>query len=240
MALFVIDSITDYPDDTLVLEIPKVPDKESIDALNERITYLRFYYAGILEYCTNSYFEYGDRYYDWPPDTPLTQIHADLEANGWKCTENYPDTKSPQYVHLAARKALYKALKEWATRAPGFGDALGPFPPYRDNGEVEPHDPKAEIAYIRFGEVPACGYSMNRIFDEPEDGVSCFEAEILPDGKFRLTRLTQHLQCEAAWYILFEDKPIYRLYGEPVGYGWAGEPVLKVERAERIDDTMLV
>lgn len=29
-------------------------------------------------------------------------------------------------------------------------------------------------------------------------------------------------------------RPVYRLYGDAVGYGWNGEPLVKVEKVERL------
>ena len=88
----------------------------------------------------------------------------------------------------------------------------------------------AERGYIRFGELPEGGRSKNFRDDVLESGVSCFDAEIATDGSYRIL-LTPALQVT---YLTVMDRDAYRLYGERIGTGADGEPLLRVEKAERI------
>lgn len=110
---------------------------------------------------------------------------------------------------------------------------ISPEEPYMFKPDAEPELPGAEFGFLRFGEPPASGFSQNKILDIPEKGVSCFHAEIAPNGDYQFTQRTPVL-CEDVMLLTDEYKrPLYRLYGEVVGHGWDGEPLLKFSKAER-------
>lgn len=91
----------------------------------------------------------------------------------------------------------------------------------------------AERGYVRFGGIPEGGKSKNYRDNTLECGVSCFEAEFAKDGSYRLI-LTPELEVS---YLTVMWRDAYRLYGECVGIGADGEPVLAVERAEVLYET---
>jgi hypothetical protein len=88
------------------------------------------------------------------------------------------------------------------------------------------------VGYIRFGSLPGGGKSRNHLTGEFEDGVSCYEAIFRPDGSFELLAGPDSLRSLASGGLL--TRPAYRLWGEVVGKGSDGEPVLRVKRIERI------
>lgn len=89
----------------------------------------------------------------------------------------------------------------------------------------------AEKGFIRFGELPRDGKSKNHRDNTLEVGVSCFYAEFAKDGTYRLL-LTP---VQEVSYISVSGRIPYRLYGELVGTGADGEPLLCVERYEKLE-----
>lgn len=87
----------------------------------------------------------------------------------------------------------------------------------------------AERGYIRFGDLPKNGHSINHRDNTPEKGVSAFEAEFVVN-KYRLI-LTPALEVS---YLTVCDRPAYRLYGEVVGTGSDGEPLLRVAKTKKL------
>lgn len=52
----------------------------------------------------------------------------------------------------------------------------------------------------------------------------------LPAGQYDISLYSVYMA------LMEEDvpRPVYRLYGDAVGYGWNGEPLVKVEKVERL------
>ena len=82
----------------------------------------------------------------------------------------------------------------------------------------------------RRAEAASGGRSRNHRDNTLEAGISCFEAEIAPGGGFPLL-LTSVLEAS---YLTVADRPAYRLYGERVGTGADGEPMLRVDYAVKM------
>lgn len=219
--------------------IPSLSKISTMDEV-EKLNYLQLYHRGFLYKVSDQYiFECGPSHFEWPSDASFVQISNELKRNGWNQLAHISSDGPPyEYIHQKMRTMLYKLLCEMSRKYPGFMSDLGPFPPFDSTIKFKPSCLGAEHGYIRFGDVPKCGYSKNYLFDEPEAGVSCFEAEIMPSGNFKLIRLTPQLQCEAAFYSSDSNRPMYRLYGERVGYGWSGDPLLNVMRIERVTGHM--
>lgn len=92
----------------------------------------------------------------------------------------------------------------------------------------------AERGYIRYGDIPAGGYSRNAATGELEKGVSVFYAEYAKNGEYR--PLPKNNQQLGSLLTLIADKrPVYRVRGTEVGTGGDGEPVLKIKQIERIE-----
>ena len=90
---------------------------------------------------------------------------------------------------------------------------------------------QAEKGFLRYGKPPASGQSYNTRDGITENGVSCYPAEFLPDGDYRIiVTEVQALQAK----IYSAGRRAYRLYGPIIGTGSDGEPLLKVERAEML------
>lgn len=145
----------------------------------------------------------------WSGDTSPEAIVAEMEADGWKCTIRKDGHGKPviDCIHQETQAAIDAAKAQAAAK---FANA--------------------ERGYIRFGAPPKSGHSQNHRDDTLEAGVSCFDAEIAPDGSFRLL-LTPVLEVS---YLAIADRPAYRLYGELIGTGADGEPLLRVDKSIRL------
>lgn len=92
----------------------------------------------------------------------------------------------------------------------------------------------AEPGFLRFGDLPEDGRSRNRATSACEAGVSVFRAEFAQDGSYKPIIRTP--QEELSYLMLLcDDRPVYRVWGEVLGQGGDGEPVLKITKAKRID-----
>ena len=91
----------------------------------------------------------------------------------------------------------------------------------------------AERGYVRLGDLPSGGRSRNRATGGNEAGVSVFCAEIAQDGSWRPILCTPQ-QTGSYLSLLADGRPAYRVFGEVVGTGGDGEPVMCVERIERL------
>ena len=145
----------------------------------------------------------------WSGDTDPADIIAEMEADGWRCTLRKDGYNRPviNCIHIETQAAIDAAKAEANAKFAG-----------------------AERGYIRFGSLPEGGQSRNHRDNTLETGVSCFDAEISADGSFRLL-LTPVLEVS---YLTVADRPAYRLYGERVGTGADGEPLLRVDRAVKL------
>lgn len=145
----------------------------------------------------------------WSSDTDPADIIAEMEADGWSCMLHKDGCNRPiiNCIHLETQAAIDTAKAEAEAKFAG-----------------------AERGYIRFGGLPVGGKSRNHRDNTLEAGVSCFDAEIAANGAFRLL-LTPVLEVS---YLTVSDRPAYRLYGERVGTGADGEPLLRVDRAVKL------
>lgn len=145
----------------------------------------------------------------WSGDTDPADIIADMEADGWRCTLRKDGHNRPviSCIHLETQAAIDAAKAQSEVKFAG-----------------------AERGYIRFGGIPEGGKSRNHRDSTFEAGVSCFDAEIAPDGSYRLL-LPPVLEVS---YLTVADRPVYRLYGDRVGTGADGEPLLRVDRAVKL------
>mgnify|MGYP006987603846 CR=1 FL=1 len=89
---------------------------------------------------------------------------------------------------------------------------------------------RAKIDCIHLETQAAIDAAKAQVSDTLEAGVSCFDAEIAADGSYRLL-LTDMLEVS---YLTIADRPAYRLYGERIGTGADGEPLLRVDRAVKM------
>lgn len=79
-------------------------------------------------------------------------------------------------------------------------------------------------AYLRFNDIPKCGYSKNHATGEKEKGTSCYAITWdLINGCYK--RTGGGLDGAMITYAI-KDAPIYFISGEEVGAGSDGEPCL--------------
>ena len=145
----------------------------------------------------------------WSKDTAVETIISEMAAEGWECEVETDGFGFPRIncIHTETQNAIDERIKAQNDK---FANA--------------------EIGYIRFGRLPKSGKSRNFRDGTEELGISCFEADIAADGSYRL-HLTPAL--EITWLNVM-DRDVYRLYGEVIGTGADGEPVLKVSKATKI------
>lgn len=89
----------------------------------------------------------------------------------------------------------------------------------------------AEHGYIRFGAIPKSGKSINYATGNTESGVSVFSADFLPNGEYRLTGLNANQLWSAS---SIRNRKVYRVWGDVVGSGSDGEPVVTVKKHKAI------
>ena len=144
--------------------------------------------------------------YNYQTETHYAAIRADFGNNHWvDLSPNTGDVISVGQDWITA--PTDEEIKE-ATMAAKAAIAAG----YRQ-----------ERFYVRFGDLPKCGYSKNYANGKPEAGVSVIEArqnlltaeiELMPYGS-----------CHS--WLWIQDRPLYEVTGDLVGYGSDGEPLLK-------------
>ena len=145
----------------------------------------------------------------WPyTSKDVSHIVAEMEAEGWECEVTHDGYNAPviKCTHLATQSIIDAKIKE-----------------YDDKFK------NAERGFVRFGDIPKCGYSINHRDKIPEAGVSVFEAEFVGNS-FRPI-LTPQLEVT---YVACQGRPAYRVYGDVVGTGADGEPVLRVKRIVKL------
>lgn len=179
-----------------------------------------------------------EAWHAWPADTPVEQIVSELEQNGWKCSiETSEDGIEIECTCPEMDKTLhelYYEINSISSQIEALDRSIDSELPGVFDADSEPELPDAEFGFVRFGDLPPYGVSVNHLEGVPEKGVSCFPAEIIPNGDFRFTHMNAQLWFDAMEYFEDDDCPIYRLYGELVGYGSDGEPLLKVTKAEKV------
>lgn len=155
---------------------------------------------------TSSVCDYPAR--QWSGDTPVSSIVADMEADGFSCEVKRNGYNLPVIICVHRET---QALIDGAKAA------------------ADQKFASSSKGFIRFGRVPENGRSKNHRDGTLEAGVSCFEAEFAEDGSYRLL-LTPVLEVS---YLTVRDRQAYRLYGEEIGTGADGEPLLRVDRFEK-------
>lgn len=145
----------------------------------------------------------------WNIDTPIEDIVREMNADGFACKVSKDGFGNERIActHTETQTVM---------------DALKDEQDQRFSG--------ATRGYVRFGELPEGGRSRNYRDDILENGVSCFDAEFSDGGEYRLL-LTPVLEVS---YLTVYDRQAYRLYGDVVGTGADGEPLLRVDRLEKI------
>lgn len=79
--------------------------------------------------------------------------------------------------------------------------------------------------YLRYGDLPSGGRSVNHATGKKEAGVSVYAAKWEPvSGRWRLDG---NAELGAALFSAAQGRPVYLVSGEEVGRGSDGEPVLK-------------
>ena len=91
----------------------------------------------------------------------------------------------------------------------------------------------AARGYVRMGDIPKDGKSRNRASGQLEAGVSVFAAEIAPNGQWRPLLTTPQL-LGSYLSLVADERPAYRVYGQVIGTGSDGEPLMQIDRAERL------
>lgn len=170
----------------------------------------------------------------WPADTSLEDVLAELKNNGWEASVDNRDIAKGTlvYYHLDTMRTLQGMLLD---KPRDYVDEICEhMPAYSGEVSQAPEIDGAEFGYIRFDAVPERGFSLNRFKGLPEVGVSCFEAEVTANGDYKFIRLTDNLVDAISSFAGNSELPVYRLYGEQVGHGSVGEPVIKVTRVERL------
>lgn len=145
----------------------------------------------------------------WDGNTPIESIISEMENDGFVCEVKKNGYGKPiiKCIHKETQTIIDAKKQE------------------QDQKFIE-----AVPGFVRFGELPEGGRSKNHRDDLFEAGVSCFHAEFAKDGSYRLL-LNPIL--EVSYYSVSNRTP-YRLYGDIVGTGADGEPLLHVTHYEEI------
>lgn len=145
----------------------------------------------------------------WDAATPVEEIVAEMERDGFDCrTRRDPYGRTViNCTHIETQKAIDTIVEN---RRKQFKDSVPGF--------------------VRFGAVPQNGKSKNFRDGTFEAGVSCFAADFAKDGSYRL-HLNPVLEIS---FLTVSDRQAYRLYGDVVGTGADGEPLLKVTKSVKI------
>jgi hypothetical protein len=138
----------------------------------------------------------------------VSHIVTEMETNGWQCTVGKDGYGAPviHCIHLDTQKLINAIATEQSQKFIN-----------------------AERGFIRFGDCPFGGRSKNYRDNTLEDGVSVFEAEFTGNDY----RLLSNDYLFATFYTVC-DRPAYRAYGDVVGTGSDGEPVLKIKRVIKL------
>ncbi len=148
------------------------------------------------------YFEKGQE------EATCKNIIDDLINDGWDCEvirhRGSNKIRRIDCVHIETKRQLDEQKKEEEKQLQG----------------------EYEQGFIRFGLPPKSGYSTNWATGETEPGVSVYKAKIYKTGTIVID--TPHYS--AGTYHSLKNYPMYRVWGEIVGYGADGEPCLKIER----------
>jgi len=158
-------------------------------------------------FATSTISDYPNKKWDYV-SYDVSHIVTEMEAEGFDCVVDKDGYNAPRIncTHRDTQTMIDATLKK-------FNDKFA----------------KAKKGYIRFGKCPKGGRSLNHRDQTFEAGVSVFEAEFV--GKDYRLLSNDYL---FATYLGVKDRPAYRVYGETVGTGSDGEPVLKVTRSVKL------
>lgn len=165
-------------------------------------------YNAMIEYFSTSSVSNAPSH-KWGADVSVDSMVADMVAAGWACSVRRDGYNNPviDCTHIETQAAIDEMKKAAAAK---FADA--------------------EQGYIRFGEMPKSGKSWNFRDNRPEAGISVFEADFAKDGSYRPI-LNDVL---AVSYLTVKDRQAYRVYGDVVGMGADGEPLIKISKAVKV------
>lgn len=159
----------------------------------------------------------GKKYYYTCYEEYLKQIEQatkDMEALGFYVSEKKPSIAYPLlnvvFIHKETKEAIDRVEKEMKERI--------------KNGEH---------GYVRYGNIPESGKSYNYRDGFYEIGVSVYRAVFFNDRSYTILHTTPF---ELFGTFAYSGRPLYRVWGEEVGTGSDGEPVLKVIKAIRLDE----
>ena len=174
------------------------------DGLTISATTNPVYTSEIKYFSTSSVSDAPNR--KWDGTTSVDSMVYDMVAAGWTCEVRKDGHGNPviNCTHIETKAAIDKMKKAEEAK---FADA--------DQG------------YIRYGEIPKSGKSWNFRDNCPEDGVSVFEADFAKDGSYRPI-LNDVLTVS---FLNVSDRQAYRIYGDVVGMGADGEPLINVSKA---------
>ena len=155
------------------------------------------------------FFEGLDEY-----ERKIEEAIADMAALGFSCTKRrgtVQDTRlyRLEFVHDETKRAAEQKAVELAMKLNG-----------------------GERGFVRFGEAPKSGKSYNYRDKFFECGVSVYHAVFFHDGSYEVL---QHNPFELFGAHSYSSRPAYRLYGEEIGTGSDGEPVLKVTKSIKLE-----
>jgi hypothetical protein len=85
-------------------------------------------------------------------------------------------------------------------------------------------DGEHKLRYLRFGDIPKSGVSLNHLTGENERGVSVYEAVQRDGAVFVLLPIMPEFACVSLWHVI--RRPAYWVDGEVVGRGADGEILL--------------
>ncbi len=174
------------------------------------VSFSRNCFSGKSSYYLSGTFTNYDGQESWPGSMNPNEIVKYLEETGWACSMDKDGYGKPRI------RCVHKETMKFIQHEKSKQDIIFE---------------NAERGYVRYGALPECGKSKNYRDNTLELGVSCFDAEFAKDGTYRLL-LTPVLEVS---YLTVMTRTAYRLYGEQIGTGADGEPILNVTKAEVLE-----
>ena len=140
----------------------------------------------------------------------ISEIKAEMENDGFECTET-KDAYGNPYLRCFHKETLAHIVAIKNAYADKFKHA--------------------ESGFIRFGDIPQTGFSVNHRNNQQELGVSVYPAKFVENDYSVL-----FTPAGEGTYLFSKlaERPVYRVYGEVVGTGSDGEPVLKITKTIKL------
>lgn len=209
-----------------------------------------------LYYCMDSWTGYAIR--EWhTPGITFEKVLADIEADGWKYTlRSYPNNEMRAECHypplvdvvwdtftaMAAQKGIncnfsediksqFSIIDFIIEILKGYGvDNFSEYaPPFVLSEGQSPKLPDSELGFIYFDNTYQGNVNEN-------DTLPCFEAEITPEGHYRLICPSANLRERVECLI---GNPAYRVQGEIVGTGANGETMVNPTATEPVKGKLI-